>query len=281
MLTTSKVMILLRWLSCAVFLGRAWQHLFFDIPIRSVLWDERLMSRFVEQVLKLDWETYISSAAIDSRIQALVVGVGIFYIICAVLSLILKNHQQKLGILLLVGSSFLIVLALLYWKEKFQSFGQFIEYSLQFSTPIFLYLALFKIKIDQHFQRLVLFMKIAVALTFIGHGLYALGVYPVPSTYVEMMINVFYFSDTNAILFLKIAGMLDLIAAVAIFIPSIQKPFLWYCVIWGTLTALARLVANFYWQIPLDSLHQWAYASVYRMPHGGIPLAILWLIKKR
>ena len=264
----------LKFLAFSVFIGRAYQHLFFDIPLRELLWDEGLMKGIVERFTSLSWETYITDTTTDYWIQDITQSFGVFYVLCAIVVIFIQPHQKRLGKVLLAGSVGLILLALLYWKEKFMSIGQFIEYAAQFGMPIFLYFALFKLT-EVNKTKFINAIKIAIALTFIGHGLYALGFYPVPFTYTEMMISVFGLSESNAIFFLKIAGIVDLIAAVAIFIPKVEKPFLWYCVIWGTMTALARVVGNFYWEIPWESLPQWWFASFYRLPHGGLALLVL------
>ena len=44
----------------------------------------------------------------------------------------------------------------------------------------------------------VLYLKIAIALTFSAHGLYAIGYYPQPGVFVDMLINILHFSETTA-----------------------------------------------------------------------------------
>ncbi len=269
-------LILLRFLTFSVFFGRAWQHWFWDIPIRSVAWDEEWMQSIVETILGMSWEAYVLSPTVNNWLENFTVSLGFFYGGLAILSLILQQHHSKwLKRLLWLGVFLLVSLAALYWKEKFMSVGQFIEYALQCSTPLFLYYALDTTHSNTPTYRFGI--RIAIALTFIGHGLYALGYYPVPGSYVQMTLDVLGLSESLTYDFLKVAGVLDLLVAVFLFIPRLVRPTLIYCIVWGTLTALARIVANFDMEIPIESWHQWGHTTVYRLPHGGIPL-LLWLL---
>ncbi len=267
----------LKFLTCSVFLGRAWQHIFWDIPLRELLWREEWMAIPVKVLLGMEWEDYISSMVVDTWMVRFVVAVGGFYVLCAVATIFLNKKRGWLKNIIIGGAIGLVLLSLLYWLEKFQNIGQFIEYSLQFGTPIFLIWTIFYSQ-----KHLVFAMKVAIALTFIGHGLYALGFYPVPAHFVQMMIDGFGIDETFAMQFLQIVGILDLIAAVLIFIPNhwMAQTALLYCIIWGSATAFARIFANFYIDIPLESLHQWAHEVVYRFPHGGIPLIVFLLNRK-
>ena len=258
-----------------LFIGRGWQHLFWDAPFRTLLWDESLMNGFVNNWLSMSWEDYVRSPEMDDNIQNLIKGFGIFYLLMAIISAFIKKIPKAISKLLFVGSAALIFLALLYMKNAFLSVGQFFEYSLQFLTPIFLYLIYFE-KISQ--KRLLLFFKIAIAFTFVCHGLYAVGYYPRPFLFVQMSMRTFGFSDEGAATFLNIAGYLDFIVAVLIFVPGkIARWALSYCVFWGFLTTFARIVGNFYPEFWMDSLAKWTPESLYRFPHFLIPLAALYL----
>ena len=95
--------------------------------------------------------------------------------------------------------------------------------------------------------------------------------------------DMLYVNEPIAIQILQVAGVLDFVLAVLIFIPG--KAARWalaYAVLWGLATSVARVWANVYWEFPLESLHQWLFESVMRLPHALIPLALwLWLGKER
>jgi len=194
----------------------------------------------------------------------------------AVLVLFIRPTMKKLGtVTLWLTSGLLVVLALLYCKEKFFHVGQFFEYASQFTTPLFLYMVLFR-KIN--IKYLSIGIKVAIALTFICHGLYAYGYYPRPGNYVDMTLNILPIREPTAHLFLKIMGVLDFVVAAAIFIPKVQVPALIYTFIWGGMTALARIVAHIDFDMFWASVNQWIFEVFIRVPHAGLPLIMLIIL---
>jgi len=252
--------------------GRAWQHLRWDAPYRTLLWDEHLLHDFVENYFNISWQTYVSQS--DIYIQNFILAIGVLYLFFAVVSLLAQNHKPWQGNALKLASAMLLLLAFLYYKEKFSQFGQLIEYSLQIGTPLALYYAVFHGKNTLSYR---LFLKVIIALTFIGHGLYAMGYYAVPANFQQMMVNFFGLSEISARQLLVFAAYADFALAAAIFLPYLQKPFLLYAVFWGTTTAFARVVANLQTFMLSDAISQTWFEMAYRLPHGGIPL-VLWLL---
>ena len=161
---------LLQFSAISVFLGRAWQHLYWDAPFRALLWDEQLLSGLVTRFTSMDWETYIKSMEVDDWISWLIKCFGGLYVFAAMLSIFIKQIPKWLQKGLWVGALGLIFLAFLYTKEKFFSIGQFFEYSLQFSSPLFLYYWVNSTHTAAFEQKFLLILKIAIALTFTCHG---------------------------------------------------------------------------------------------------------------
>ncbi len=271
---------LLQFATAAVFLGRAWQHWFWDAPFRALLWEEHWMKGIVESWTNYTWETYITSPVIDEAIQSLIRAHGPFYLLLALIALFLPRLPRWSATLLLLGSASLLFLASLYAKEKFFSLGQFLEYSLQFSSPIFLYL--------YHSQKLswsnlLPWMKLAIAATFICHGLYAVNYYPRPGYFVQMTMDITGLAEGGAIQFLLIAGIMDFLLAIALFLPfsKLLRIALLYATFWGLATSIARLWAHFYWEFAGESLHQWGFEVIYRLPHALIPLCLWWILRPK
>ena len=277
-LLTSREYNLLKVLCICVFVGRAWQHLFWDIPLREFLWDQQLLEGIVQFITGSTWQAYVTNPATDSTIQWIIRGLGVGCIAVIFATIFVQRNRRWTGVLLSAGGIYLTLLALLYWKEKFLAIGQFMEYTIQWMTPLLLYYVVFR---SPTVQRVQLALKIAIALTFAGHGFYALGWHPVPGHFTEMLITIFGVSESGATLILQVAGILDIVAAIGIFIPRVQRPMLIYCIIWGTLTALARIVANVYIDFFWQSLHQWWYEMLFRLPHGGLPLLLYWMVRRK
>lgn len=273
---------LLQFSAFSVFLGRAWQHFYWDAPFRTLLWDEKIMSPIITSLSSMSWETYITSMEVNDQITFLIKAFGLFYFCCAILTLFINKLPSFVKYILILGSIPLILLALLYCKERFFSIGQFFEYTLQFGSPLFLYYFLKNLKNQDLSPSFLLTLKIAIALTFTCHGLYALGYYPIPANFLEMTMNILGVNEDIALPFLKIAGILDFIIAIGIFLPwKWAKYFLMYAIFWGLATTIARVWANFHWEFIGDVLFQWLHESIMRMPHFLIPLAVFVSLKKK
>jgi len=198
---------------------------------------------------------------------------GVFYLMMSMFSLAVhKESLRKLRWLLLVGSSFLFTLAILYTKEKFFQYGQLFEYSSQFGSPLLLFLILQqKLSID----RLVILTKAIIAITFICHGLYAMGYYPQPGNFVGMVIRIMHFPEQFSRSLLVACGWIDFVLGILIFVPYTARWALLYAAFWGLATAVARLWANMNIDFLFAILNQWTFEVMIRLPHGLLPLMLI------
>lgn len=268
---------LIRIAVIAVFLGRAWQHLRWDAPFRDLLWDENWMGGLIYLLGYSSWESYVTDAQTDQFIQSWIQLTGWFYLLCALAAFFIVRWGKYGRWLVRLGGVSLIMLAALYTKEKFYAVGQFLEYTLQWSAPFFL--ATFARRTSPT-RRDILLLKVAIALTFICHGLYAIGYYPRPEVFQTMVINILGFGNDRAVQFLNLAGMLDFLFALMLFLPwrKLRLIALLYLSFWGAMTTVARVWAFVHWEFLGSGLSQWLHESVYRFPHFLIPLALfLWL----
>lgn len=275
---------LLQLATVGVFLGRGWQHLYWDAPYRELLWDERWMKGIVEHVLGMSWQAYVSSPAVNAYIQAWIDGTGVFYLLCALAAAALPRLGKPARWMMYLGAGSLLLLSALYCKEKFFFIGQFFEYSLQFSSPVFLVL-LSRQPDTQPNARLLLAIKIAVALTFTCHGLYAIGYYPRPGHFVYMTMSILGVGDAGAATFLQAAGLLDFLLSVLLFVPGRASLYAaGYAVFWGLATTMARPWAALYSSSLQQTMVQWVHEAVLRFPHFLVPLLValyLWNKQKR
>jgi hypothetical protein len=256
-----------------VLIGRAYQHWFWDAPYRALLWDEEWMRPLIEGLFGLSWRAYAGDVGIDRAIQTGIKVVGSLLGLGAVVAAFPRFFPRRTWAVLPVLSGWLVFLALLYSKEQDFRTGLFIEYALQAGAPLFFYYYLKRPELTVRLDRL---MRLAVALTFIGHGLYAIGYYPRPGNFSTMVINSLGVSLEAANSIIWTAGLLDFIAALWLILPITWRSLpLLYCAVWGFLTALARVWAYFYPEFWMESLHQWTFEFVYRAPHFLIPLALL------
>lgn len=275
----TRTLNLLKFCCVCVFFGRAYEHIFYDPPYRSLLWDEAILSPIIKSVFRMDWADYVTNTSIDNKIQIGIVSVGFFYFFCGIASVfITRKNYDVLKYIIGTGAGSLIFLAVLQAKSNFYHFAMFFEHAIQFGSPIAL-LACFKLK-ERQFTW-ILFLKLIIALTFMCHGLYAVGrPYPVPGNFVTMVINILTITEGQAMSFLLIAGCLDFLAAILIFLPKTSNIALVYAVLWGFFTAFARIISGLTYEFSAIIFHQYLFTTIYRLPHGLIPLLTYYIIKK-
>ncbi|MFD0962636.1 hypothetical protein [Pseudofulvibacter geojedonensis] len=274
----NKNIILLLRISCfCVLIGRAYQFIFWDAPFRTLLWDQKLIEPLIN-LLGYSWKEYANSLRIDSLIKLSIKLNGIFFFISAFLVLFSNNKSKNWmkTIIWLSGIS-LIILALLQTKEKFYHLAMFFEHSIQFSLP---FLLIYFTKTNNYLS-FTWYLKTIIALTFTCHGLYAIGcIYPLPANFVTMSLNTLPLTETQVKYFLFIAGILDFIIAIGIFIPKLYKPILMYAIFWGSITAIARIASGLTYDVSINIFHQYLYQTIYRVPHGIAPIILLYLTIK-
>ncbi|GJM32523.1 MAG: hypothetical protein DHS20C18_15240 [Saprospiraceae bacterium] len=272
----NQLLLLLARIACvSVFWGRAWQHLFWDAPFRTLLWDEKWMRPIIEGVFGMSWTSYVTSPSVGNGIETSIVLLGWFYLLAGFAALVYPFAKTINTWIIRIGGGFLLFLAFLYWKEKFYYFGQFFEYTLQVFTPFFFIWLYTKGTITMRMQGM---LKIAIALTFACHGLYAIGFYPQPEHFLTMPMNILHLNNEQAKMFLNLAGIADFVLSICLFLPwrKVNMVALAYAVFWGFMTSLARIWAYFYLEDWMNNLHQWSFQFLYRAPHFLLP-AVLFL----
>ena len=155
---------------------------------------------------------------------------------------------------------------------------QLIEHAIKVFLPISLFVSFEKRSFS---KKNIFFLKVLVALTFIGHGTFALGLNYVPGGFVSMTTTILGLSVDQAFIFLKIAGALDFIFAALMFVNSKMLRFsAIYLVSWGLITAFARLAYGLLIPTNIETVTYYAANTVYRIPHGLIPLLLVVLNKQ-
>jgi hypothetical protein len=238
------------------------------------------MQGTVQFVLGIDWQTYATSPAIAAAIATLIKAFGVFYAVCGVATLLCTPTRRWAQVILVLGALSLTFLAYCYYRDKLYRLGEFGEYCTQFSLPL-----LFVFWVRGTFSRdsLLNAFRIGVALTFTCHGLYAIGFYPTPGEWITMTTTLTGLGDTDSLRLLRVAGVLDFVAAALIFAPfrSVALPALAYTAFWGLATAIARSATFVRWENLSDSTAQWLHESLMRLPHATIPLVLILALRHR
>ncbi|MFZ9028027.1 MAG: hypothetical protein ACO2Z9_03375 [Crocinitomicaceae bacterium] len=216
--------------------------------------------------------------------QGYQVIVGTIFLMMSMICLlpIQKTYRHKLHFLYAIASLLLL----------FHSFNslinsgyvpeQMVEHSLKIGLPIVLLLTIeFRNKTEFDVQ-LLRWLKILIAAAFIGHAMFALGLHYIPENFYNMTMTILPLSRDEATLFLMVVGILDILCAVMLFTPF-NRFFVYYLIVWGVVTAIAR---TWYGLLVTDHLTgsqflDFAGNTIFRLPHGIIPLLILILENRK
>ena len=270
---------ILKFACIAFFIGRGWEHFMFNPPYRVFLWSEDLLGFLINNFTPLTWQEYVANSFINTLVDRLIQLIGVFYLFMATITFFIKPWHKRLFKYYVFSSLMMSFLAFTLFVDKGFRIGQLIEQSSQIIIPILfagLYLNKFKI------TDVLNVVKIAIAFTFIGHGLFAVGFYPVPGNFVDMCISFFGFTEPEAFMFLRTIGIIDLSCALFLFVPKLEIIALIFMSFWGCATASARLFSNFDMSLIEMSVSQWWFELVYRLPHGLIPITLLlFYLQKR
>ena len=271
----------LRIVCALVLIGHAWMCWNSQMPLRALLWDEKLFSGIAQTVFGMDWGTWASSLEVDDGInRAVRVQAYLFfaYAIAALLPLRLRFFAP-LQILATLNLGFL---AWLKYHDSGLGIAMFVEHASQFLMPLIVLVA-------ASGRRWAPLALVAAAATFIGHGLFALGIpadttwlnHPRPGKFVEMtMLCLHLESESTAGRILLVAGSLDLIAAVLVFLRGrARTAALAFMAAWGFVTALARPWAYYEPTAATETLIRWLPEFFYRIPHFALPLCLLLLAR--
>ncbi|MCW1925016.1 hypothetical protein OKA05_20810 [Luteolibacter arcticus] len=268
--------LVLRWACAALFIGRAWQHLFVGTPYRPILFSQSLMEGFVGTVFGLDWTTWATSPVVESNLALATRFIGVVLALCAVAALVTVPRRTWSRLLLASGTTVLAVIAFAVYRDKLLRVGELFELACAISAPVALLLATRPAGAGGSFLRHGL--AVAVAATFAAHGLYAVGYYPLPGEWVTMAMTILRLGEQAAVTFLFAAGVLDFLVALTIFIPRLSVAAAAYAFAWGLLTASARVVAN----VTPENFHEsalfWIPEMLVRLPNALLPLVVLGLL---
>lgn len=265
---------ILRISAITMFIGRGWQHFAFNPPYRVFLWKEDLLGWFVNHFTPYTWQQYVSSDLVDQTINLGIQTIGVFFLLMAFVTLFIKPWHKKFFKYYVLSTCIMSFLSFTLFVDKGFYIGQLIEHSLQTFIPlIFALLYIKRLSISD----LINPIKVVIALTFIGHGLFAAGFYPVPGNFVDMVISFFGMSEIEAYKLLRVMGAIDFAAAIMLFIPRLDIFALIFMSFWGSATASARLLSNIDQDLLVMSLDQWWFEVFYRIPHGLVPFSLLYL----
>lgn len=250
-LIKNRILILIQWSTVLLLLGKGLLHFSSSMPYDLVFENGKILSQIFGFLLL------------------------VFSIIAVFVPLIAKKIGFKWLYLFFIPSGILFVNSFCSLVKSNYYPEQMVEHALQITLPLILiYTFISQLK---NIKQFTLILHITIALTFIGHGCFALGVHILPDHFIEMTSNSLYMTVEQSTTFLFIIGLLDVLLSIALFVPTLRKNVIWYFVIWGLLTSIARTWYVLGDGITLDLMLVNLPKTIYRLPHGLIPLALVWI----
>lgn len=272
----TTLLLCLRLGSFLCFAGWAWVHLYWEGPYGILLWRDATYT--LAEQFGISWDEFVGSGANDGLIQVWMTRIGWIYLLGAILSLSVRQRSWLQMAVLIVGSGLLAVLSYAKYLGSQQQLPMLVEHGGQILSPAILVLAL---TAGIRHRMTVSAAQVAVVMVFAGHGLYALGYHwPTPANFFGMTSIILHVESETARVFLRVAGALDLLVCIGLFIPFLRRASAGYAAVWGLLTALARPVAGMSTDLNYWAADQFVHEAVLRTPHFMIPLYLLFVWRK-
>ncbi len=255
------------------FTGWAWVHYYWEGPYGVLIWQEATFE-FADS-LGISWDEFVGTGANDGVVQKWLARIYWLYLALSILSLTVRRRAWLQMTTLVGGSGLLVILSYAKYLSAQRQLPMFIEHGGQMLIPILLVMAL---SIGVRHSVTIATAVVAFWMVFAGHGSYALDLWPTPATFYAMTSVVLHVDYETAVVIIRIAGILDFLVCVGIFIPYLRWPCLVYAVAWGFLTAIARPVAGMSTSLNYWGADQFIHEAVIRAPHFLIPLYlfIIW-----
>lgn len=268
---------LLQLASFGVFMGHGWEHLLNGGPYRAFFLNDSIMQGLAESI-GYQWINLLQDPTVDAVIMQGGRALGLLFVIAAIVSCFAQKLPKFVNRIFLIGGAVLLFFyAFCLFLEKGQLIGLWLEYTAQFTSPLLLFAALYW---SISSPKMIFSLKVIIAITFVCHGLFAMGYYPRPGHFVDMMIYGFGIKESAAHQVLFYIGILDIVIAILFFVPVqfLVYSALTYAFIWGFLTSIARMVTTFQADLFFSSLNQNIPEFLFRFPHFLLPFIVILLI---
>jgi len=253
--------------------GWTWVHFYWSSPIGTLLWGNS--SWTLAQKLGMDWQSFVGTGANDGFVHKVLFVIKWLLLTATAATLVATKKHWPQKALILMGSLLLTIVSYALYVKSQHQLPMFVEHGGQMLMPALFISAL-------HFgvrHKLTLTIALAACITtFIGHGCYALGLWPTPGKFYGMTTIILGTSEAATTTFLRVAGVLDFAICIGLFYDKFRVPSALYAAAWGLATALARPISGMSTELTFWGADQWIHEAVLRSPHFIIPiyLYMLW-----
>lgn len=270
-------------------LGRSYQHIRWGGPFRDIFYDPQGFGGWYANFLDIPLKDIYNDHFYERFLSYFSDAVGLVFLIAAIVIIFYEKLDKLKGfIYAAVALLGLVFFGFLYGKNLAQ-YGMFFEHSAQWVFPL-----IFLWSYQKKTTLVNVVGTIAIATTYLCHGLYAYGYYPQPGHFADMMILGFGMTEDFARDALVVIGVIDFIFAFIVvvglfskaylsnnkFLVLILKVNLWYGIIWGFMTAAARVYTSYADGMFLHWLDQYFLEFLVRIPHFALPYILLKQLNK-
>lgn len=255
--------------------GWSWVHFYWEAPYGVLVWSDATYAW--AEWLGISWDEFVGTGASDGWVQIWLSRIAWIYVACTALTLTVHRGAWLQMSGLVLASGMLTILSYSKYVSSQYQLPMFIEHGGQMLMPILLVMSLtFGVRHRVTITTAIL----AVIMTFAGHGSYALGLWPTPSSFYAMTSVILKVEYEAAQTILRAAGVLDFVVCVGILIPATRRASALYAAVWGFLTAIARPVAGMSWGLYYWGADQYVHEAVLRAPHWMIPLYLFFVWRR-
>ena len=224
--------------------GWTWVHFYWEGPYGALLWHDGTYD--LAESLGVSWDEFVGTGANDGFVQIWIRRISWLYLICTILSLTVRKGTRFQMAGLVVGSGLLVVLSYAKYIAAQEQLPMFVEHGGQMLMPLLL---VFGLSFGVRHRVTVTTAIVAFITTLVGHGCFAVGLWPTPPMFHAMSSVILGLEYETATVFLRTVGVLDFVCCVGLFIPRVRSASALYAATWGLLTALARPVAGMSWSL--------------------------------
>lgn len=259
-------------------LARGYEYIRWGGPFRDIFYHPQGFGGWFSSMVDVPMHELLKDPFYESLLGTISDLIGYLYVATALVILFFERFSK---LLISVSSFFLLIHFFgLFYHKNLEQWGIVFEHAAQFFLPwCFIWLK------EKKLRKAAWISVIAISITFFAHGLYALGYYPQPGHFVDMMISGFGITEDMARESLVHIAYLDFIfAGIVLFTPVLSETKvirsilfinLLYGVVWGGLTALARVYTTYTAGMEWHWLDQYLFQTIVRVPHFLIPLFII------
>ena len=272
---------ILQFIVSVTFLARGWLTWRWDSPIRELIWEEKWWSPVLKNY-DVTWSHFARTS--DQWITPTLERLGIFLIVSALVPWIAGFSRLRWLRWFLIPATLILILdGFSRWVAKDMQAGMAMEHILQIFVPLALLISLGRKSLNAPKREVAVrwSLMIATLVTFVGHGLYAVGYYSVPLHFQMMTTEILSLSEGGSLRFLEIFGWLDFLVVPFVLFRWTRWAALFYMFCWGGATALARILAYYDEALPYNGMDPWFAEAMVRTSHWAIPFWLCWLLWRR